>query len=366
MFSEDKCPALCSACRHRHFSYDESIQQKMQLLAKKLEPWAHKILKITIAPQEYRLNYRNKVCLHSFFENNQWQFGMLSRRVFVATPECPVHHPIVNQSAALIRKALSNRPEVFLKYYVQSGKQVLLVLKTRHLPAMDWLTEDVKVSLQQIGIEGLCLHLNPSAGHKVFGKHGFYLVYGHEFSKDDKGLMYGPMSFQQLIPTLYFNAVQKAYQFLKPDNRSIIIDLYCGNGGTLKESCKSGAICAGVELNGEALGYCAINVPEAFTLRGRCKDRLPQLDAYISEHAEYKKLLYVNPPRTGLEEEVTRWITNTYKPEKMAYLSCSPGTLFRDLSILTACGYAVVQIIPFDFFPYTSHVESLVLMKKEG
>jgi 23S rRNA (uracil1939-C5)-methyltransferase len=48
----------------------------------------------------------------------------------------------------------------------------------------------------------------------------------------------------------------------------------------------------------------------------------------------------------------------------MAYLSCSAGTLNRDLSILCSTGYLVERIIPFDFFPQTIHVESLVLLSR--
>ena len=119
-----------------------------------------------------------------------------------------------------------------------------------------------------------------------------------------------------------------------------------------------------MELNGEAFGYCCVNVPEALVLRGKCKDRIPQLDKFTDGFNACERLLYVNPPRTGLENEVSTWITSWYKPERMAYLSCSAGTLSRDLKAITSEGYVVEQILPFDFFPYTIHVECLVLLSR--
>ncbi len=48
---------------------------------------------------------------------------------------------------------------------------------------------------------------------------------------------------------------------------------------------------------------------------------------------------------------------------KNAYLSCSPGTLRKDLLTLTQNGYEVTKLIPFDFFPQTIHVECLALLE---
>lgn len=52
-----------------------------------------------------------------------------------------------------------------------------------------------------------------------------------------------------------------------------------------------------------------------------------------------------------------------YGPARIAYLSCSAGTLQRDLDFFEACGYRVCRIIPYDFFPWTAHVECLALIE---
>jgi tRNA/tmRNA/rRNA uracil-C5-methylase (TrmA/RlmC/RlmD family) len=77
-------------------------------------------------------------------------------------------------------------------------------------------------------------------------------------------------------------------------------------------------------------------------------------------------LLYVNPPRTGIEGEVLKWIVTSFRPKRMAYLSCSTGTLRRDLEELIHAGYLIKSITPYDFFPHTYHVETLVLLDEKG
>jgi tRNA/tmRNA/rRNA uracil-C5-methylase (TrmA/RlmC/RlmD family) len=71
---------------------------------------------------------------------------------------------------------------------------------------------------------------------------------------------------------------------------------------------------------------------------------------------------YVNPPRSGLEAEVAQALARELRPARIAYLSCSAGTLARDLAMLESAGYAVVRIHPYDFFPLTHHVEALALL----
>ncbi len=99
-------------------------------------------------------------------------------------------------------------------------------------------------------------------------------------------------------------------------------------------------------------------------LRGPCAQRLPQIREWVAASGE--RLLYVNPPRSGLEPAVLDWICEDYRPRRMAYLSCSAGTLSRDLQRLCAAGYGVERLQPYDFFPQTWHVECLAMLRREA
>jgi tRNA/tmRNA/rRNA uracil-C5-methylase (TrmA/RlmC/RlmD family) len=141
-----------------------------------------------------------------------------------------------------------------------------------------------------------------------------------------------------------------------------VIDLYCGYGASLREWTESGSATLGVELSGEAVELAAINAPRAMVLRGTCMQRLPQLrDWWNGLRGE--RVAYVNPPRSGLEAGVAVALAHEFRPSRLAYLSCSAGTLARDLAILAAAGYRVAAIRPYDFFPLTHHVEALALLE---
>jgi len=51
-------------------------------------------------------------------------------------------------------------------------------------------------------------------------------------------------------------------------------------------------------------------------------------------------------------------------PARIAYISCDPGTLARDLKKLAEGGYALQWAQPVDMFAYTGHVETVALMSR--
>ena len=71
----------------------------------------------------------------------------------------------------------------------------------------------------------------------------------------------------------------------------------------------------------------------------------------------------LDPPRTGCDEKVTEAILKI-APEHVVYVSCNPATLARDAKRLSAGGYKLREAMPFDMFPQTGHVETVVLLSK--
>jgi tRNA/tmRNA/rRNA uracil-C5-methylase (TrmA/RlmC/RlmD family) len=51
------------------------------------------------------------------------------------------------------------------------------------------------------------------------------------------------------------------------------------------------------------------------------------------------------------------------EPNKIVYLSCNPATLARDLDLLKA-KYDIEFVQPYDMFPQTANVETLVCLTK--
>lgn len=357
------CIAACRGCAHRHLAPADSAVQKQAWLSGKLAPWQDRLG--PIRSTERIRGYRDRVCLATEWDDDRWQFGMMADRRLLPIPDCPVHSERIRATVRALAQALPPGPEFPLVYLVQSGAQVTLVLKTAVRPGTGWLDAALKQQLSAAGVEGLWLHLHPAAGKKIFAKNQWELLWGEPRSRDRQGLWYGPGAFQQLVPELYGASLDEAEQFLAPGKGSAVLDLYSGVGGSLRRWVQAGAQTLGVELGGEAVACARLNVPDVEVLRGTCETRLPQLRQWGGALAPGAvRLAYVNPPRTGLEQNVARWLVSEYQPGRLAYLSCSAGTLRRDLEIFTEHGYSLERITPYDFFPRTYHVEMLVLVSR--
>jgi 23S rRNA (uracil1939-C5)-methyltransferase len=215
--------------------------------------------------------------------------------------------------------------------------------------------------LPALALDGLWVHCHPAAGRRMFARSGWTLAWGAGESRDAQGLQHGPTAFQQLLPALHGEATDLAEQHLRPSPRVAVLDLYCGIGASLRRWRAGGAPSLGVELAGGAVAAAAVNAEGATVLRGTCDQRLPQVRDWWSRQLD-ERVAYVNPPRSGLEEEVAGALAQELRPARLAYLSCSAGTLARDLAFLERAGYRVDAIHPFDFFPLTHHVEALALL----
>jgi len=358
------CEPACPACTHRRLGAAQSQARKLEWLQLRLQPWSERIRPMQAVNGAARWAYRDRVCLKCEWRDHTWHIGMSRAEQVLAIPNCPVHSQRVRATLHALRDSLPACDSFPLAYVVQSGAQLTLVLKTAHLPASDWLGETLKQRLQAAGVEGLWLHLHPAVGKKIFNKPGWHLLWGRPRSRDAQGFLYGPAGFQQPIADLYLHALQQAEAFLLPGETTLVVDLYSGNGKTLRRWASAGAQAIGVELDAEACECARHNSPHTQILRGKCAQRIPQLEQW-SQRTPGTRLLYLNPPRTGLETPLGGWITQRYRPARIAYLSCSAGTLRRDLEVLCADGYEVEHIIPYDFFPHTYHVETLALLALE-
>ena len=73
--------------------------------------------------------------------------------------------------------------------------------------------------------------------------------------------------------------------------------------------------------------------------------------------------IVVDPPRTGLGPDVCARLNQIAAPA-LAYVSCDPATLARDLRDLLAAGYQVQSITLADLFPQTFHIETVVQLRR--
>lgn len=138
-------------------------------------------------------------------------------------------------------------------------------------------------------------------------------------------------------------------------------DLYAGIGQTSAWLAASGAEVESVEVDGRAVREATRRGPEASVRRrvGRAEDVAPRLKP--------ADVIVTNPPRTGMDARVTEAISSAH-PHRIAYISCDPATLARDLARLLPAPPASPQfrlaaLRAFDLFPQTAHVETVAILE---
>ncbi|MCH8238085.1 MAG: 23S rRNA (uracil(1939)-C(5))-methyltransferase RlmD [Proteobacteria bacterium] len=89
---------------------------------------------------------------------------------------------------------------------------------------------------------------------------------------------------------------------------------------------------------------------------GKTEEILPNLK-------ERPDVVILDPPRAGCHPRTLQSLLSLASP-KIAYVSCDPETLARDLKILCEDIYVLDQVIPLDMFPQTHHVECVALLSR--
>lgn len=86
----------------------------------------------------------------------------------------------------------------------------------------------------------------------------------------------------------------------------------------------------------------------------------------IAENADCEAVAMIDPPRSGLSESALQLMVNAKGLRTILYLSCNPEALARDLKGFMENDWEIQTIIPFDFFPKTKHLETLVVLKNKA
>ena len=87
---------------------------------------------------------------------------------------------------------------------------------------------------------------------------------------------------------------------------------------------------------------------------------------YILKLADQKvkvDVVILDPTRSGTTVEFIQAVAKL-KPKQVIYVSCNPETQLRDLKYFEK-NYKVKTIVGVDLFPFTKHVETVVLMSRK-
>ncbi|MFN8594261.1 MAG: hypothetical protein U0031_22630 [Thermomicrobiales bacterium] len=178
--------------------------------------------------------------------------------------------------------------------------------------------------------------------------------------------------FFQVNPFVLENLVAEAFRYApepgapRAARPPLGIDLYCGVGLFTLPMARRFAQVVGVEGQPRAAEFAQRNVATAGLSHARIETASIErwLEGAFRSHGRAPFVL-LDPPRTGLPGPAMRALPRL-RPERIAYVSCDPATLARDLKGLRAAEYHVVSLAAFDMFPQTHHVEIVAHLQRAG
>lgn len=147
--------------------------------------------------------------------------------------------------------------------------------------------------------------------------------------------------------------------------KSTAVDLYSGVGLFTIPLARTFDRVTAVEIHSLASSFAEKNITAAGLSNVR-QTSMP-VDRWLATRGRSLKhvgLTIVDPPRSGLDKAIVGGLTHM-RPTRIAYVSCDPATLARDIKGLTAHAYDLARVAAFDMFPQTHHVEIVAHLKRK-
>ena len=363
--------------------YPEQLSRKREFVRRALAAYDSlaQIVIPTVTPSPERLGYRARVKLVVRRHRNEVAVGLYvphSHRV-IDISSCPVHPRPVNQVVNYLKKKIQELGIMpyderddsgDLRYldfrYSFARRELSLTLVTRHS------------SLAQAGLLAKALHhrfpfitgviqnVNEQRGNVIWGE-SFRTLGGRNTLMErigDLKLVFPAGAFSQANP---FTA-RKLYEYVRTlaelTGSETVLDLYCGVGPTslylapgarqvwAVDDSELSIITAKQNGRRNGRGNCRFVAGDVATTLAQWRKNLSSID-----------LILLNPPRKGVRAEAMTELVEIGAP-RLIYISCEPKSLARDLDKLAQHGYRVVEVQPFDMFPQTEEVETVVKLAR--
>ncbi|HWL61743.1 MAG TPA: 23S rRNA (uracil(1939)-C(5))-methyltransferase RlmD [Steroidobacteraceae bacterium] len=182
----------------------------------------------------------------------------------------------------------------------------------------------------------------------------------------DLKLAFQPADFIQVNGAMNRLLIQHVLGLLELDAQSVVLDLFCGLGNfTLPLATRAQRV-VGIEGDAGLIARAQANAAANglgnvhFHVANLAGEEAVQRCLALAGGAGYSHVL-VDPPRTGALDVLPALAR--LAPRRLAYVSCHPGSLARDLGILvTEHGFSLRSAGIVDMFPHTSHVESVAIL----
>ena len=330
-----------------------------------------------------KFGYRSRVKLAVQGVKGQVQIGLYipeTHQVFDISA-CPVHPKEVNRIVAFLKQAIERLHIIpyneahdtgQLRYidlrYSFWQRKALLLLVTRHMhfPQVHDLTRQLERRFPFLS--GIVQNINDQPGNVIWGKR-FRPLRGRDSLLEQIGhirLSIPVDTFSQVNPPMAKRIYETAVRWSNMTGQEIVLDVYCGIGPIALYCASQTKFVVGVEENERAVNVAKENARRNgyHNTRFFHGDAAQKIEEIATTLPPIDRIV-LNPPRTGLSPEAFSSVIGVNAPQ-LIYISCSPRTLARDLDRFSDAGYAVGRVQPFDMFPQTDQIETLVLIEKGG
>ncbi len=373
----------CGSCHLMHVNYAKQLEMKQQLvidMVRKQGLRDMKVMKCEGMQDPYA--YRNKIIISFGRDNNQVAAGFYGEHSHNIIPisHCALHETKVNELIENVKKVASktriqvyeeDKKRGFLRHIlirraVATNQTMLVIVGAEKIfkAKNNFVTEIRKLHPE---IDTIVFNYNPRKTSVVLGNDET-VVYGRGYIEDELcGYRFkiSPKSFYQINHTQCESLYTKAISLLSLKGNEVLIDAYSGIGTIGMIASKQVKHVYSVELNKDAVKDAMNNarINQIKNITFKCEDA----GKFMEEMAAQKKrvdAVIMDPARDGSDEAFLSSVVKL-SPKQVVYISCNPLTQIRDIEYLQKNGYQTKELYPFDMFPQTFHVESIVLLTKD-
>lgn len=377
-------PLSCGGCVYRHISYERELELKRGYVRAEFAKAGLPEVNILPVLSTGKLRgYRNKAQYPIAKGKDGVYAGFYASKTHKVIPaeECAIQHP---EFAPILRFVceLADRygwsvydeesgrgslRHVYLRIGERSGEIMLcLVINGESLPSERALIDGVRKKFPNI--VSLMINENSENTNVVLGKR-YRTLFGKGGIEDELcGLKFfiSPDSFYQVNRDGAELLYSKARELADLRGGEILMDLYCGTGTIGLSMAKDAKRLVGIEIVRSAVECARENaerngIDNASFVCADAGDKEVILEAAGGTRPD---VVIIDPPRKGSTRELVDCLADLGVP-KVIYISCNPDTLARDCTYFKDKNYVMGDVYPFDLFPRTGHVESVVCLTRK-
>ena len=176
---------------------------------------------------------------------------------------------------------------------------------------------------------------------------------------------FGPVDFIQVNREVNASMVSAAMELLMPTQDDTVLDLFCGLGNFTLPLARRAKRAVGVEGDSALVAKAAANAGRnGIGNAAFFKENLFEPTEFGPWSDDHYDLVLLDPPRAGASALLPRMAH--WRPRRVVYISCHPGSLARDAEILVhSQGFKLTCAGVMDMFPHTTHVESIAVFEAQ-